>query len=142
MEIFKLIQEKKCIILLNKTDLESKITEKDLENIQSKNTVIMKISAKENVGINEFENKIKDMFFHNDIHMNDELIITNMRHKEALIDSYESLKQVIKSIDDNMPEDFYSIDLMSAYSSLGFIIGEEIGDDLVNEIFSKFCMGK
>ena len=142
LEIFKLIQEKKCIILLNKTDLESKITEKDLENIQSKNTVIMKISAKENVGINEFENKIKDMFFHNDIHMNDELIITNMRHKEALIDSYESLKQVIKSIDDNMPEDFYSIDLMSAYSSLGFIIGEEIGDDLVNEIFSKFCMGK
>ena len=142
LEIFKLIQEKKCIILLNKTDLESKITEKDLENEQSKNTVIMKISAKENVGINEFENKIKDMFFHNDIHMNDELIITNMRHKEALIDSYESLKQVIKSIDDNMPEDFYSIDLMSAYSSLGFIIGEEIGDDLVNEIFSKFCMGK
>lgn len=142
LEIFKLIQDKKCIILLNKTDLESKITEKDLESRQSKNTVIMKISAKENTGISEFENKIKDMFFHNDINLNDELIITNMRHKEALADAYESLKQVTKSIDDNMPEDFYSIDLMSAYKSLGFIIGDEIGDDLINEIFSKFCMGK
>lgn len=141
-EIFKIIQDKKCIILLNKTDLESKISEADLENLKNENTVIMKISAKENVGIDEFENKIKEMFFKNDININDELIITNMRHKEALTDSYESLKQVMKSIDDNMPEDFYSIDLMSAYTSLGFIIGEEIGDDLVNEIFSKFCMGK
>ena len=82
------------------------------------------------------------MFFNGDINLNDELIITNMRHKEKLIDAYESLKQVKKSLEDRMPEDFYSIDLMSAYSSLGAIIGEEVEDDLVNEIFSKFCMGK
>ena len=65
-----------------------------------------------------------------------------MRHKEALLRTLESLKQVKKSIENHMPEDFYSIDLMSAYTSLGSIIGEEVSDDLVNEIFSKFCMGK
>ena len=65
-----------------------------------------------------------------------------MRHKEALQDSYNSLEMVKRSIEDDMPEDFYSIDLMSAYASLGTIIGEEVGEDLVNEIFSKFCMGK
>lgn len=65
-----------------------------------------------------------------------------MRHKEAVQNAYDSLKMVQRSLEDEMPEDFYSIDLMSAYTSLGYIIGEEVGDDLVNEIFSKFCMGK
>lgn len=70
------------------------------------------------------------------------IMITNLRHKEALKESLDSLVQVSKSILNNMPEDFYSIDLMSAYKSLGKIIGEEVEEDLVNEIFSKFCMGK
>ena len=74
--------------------------------------------------------------------VNDEIYITNGRHKEALIEAYESMKLVLKSLADDMPEDFYSVDLMSAYASLGRIIGEEVEDDLVNEIFSKFCMGK
>ena len=65
-----------------------------------------------------------------------------MRHKEAIRDTLYSIVQVKKSLELEMPEDFYSIDLMSAYASLGSIIGEEVGDDLVNEIFSKFCMGK
>ena len=65
-----------------------------------------------------------------------------MRHKEALEQALESLTMVKKSLEDKMPEDFYSIDLMNAYEQLGFIIGEEVDDDLVNEIFSKFCMGK
>ncbi len=82
------------------------------------------------------------MFFHNEISYNDEVYITNLRHKEAIEDAYESIGQVAKSINDQMPEDFYSIDLMNAYASLGTIIGEEVGEDLVNEIFSKFCMGK
>ena len=73
---------------------------------------------------------------------NDEIYITNLRHKEALMETYDSLTMVEKSISEEMPEDFLSIDLMSAYSSLGFIIGEEVEDDLVTEIFSKFCMGK
>ena len=70
------------------------------------------------------------------------IYITNQRHKEALVEAYDSLKMVQKSLEDEMPEDFYSIDLMSAYAALGRIIGEEVGEDLVNEIFSKFCMGK
>ena len=65
-----------------------------------------------------------------------------MRHKEAIRDTLDSILQVKKSLELDMPEDFYSIDLMSAYASLGRIIGEEVGEDLVNEIFSKFCMGK
>ena len=89
-----------------------------------------------------FEKQIKEMFFHGEISFNDEVYITNLRHKEALIDAKKSLMMVKQSIEDEMPEDFLSIDLMSAYASLGTIIGEEVGEDLVNEIFSKFCMGK
>ena len=82
------------------------------------------------------------MFFHGEISFQEDVVITNMRHKEAIRDAYESMLQVRTSLENHMPEDFYSIDLMSAYASLGTIIGEEVGEDLVNEIFSKFCMGK
>ena len=82
------------------------------------------------------------MFFDGQIRTNDEVYITNMRHKEAILNAAESMEMVKKSLEDQMPEDFYSIDLMSAYASLGTITGEEVGEDLVNEIFSKFCMGK
>lgn len=146
-EIINIIGNKKCIALLNKTDLNQKVTEDDLKNILEKNSVttdvqIIKTSTKENIGIDDFEETIKIMFFSGEIKTDTEVCITNMRHKEALMDAYNSLLQVKKSLEDEMPEDFYSIDLMSAYSSLGFIIGEEVDDDLVNEIFSKFCMGK
>ena len=90
----------------------------------------------------QFEEMVKNMFFHGEISYNDEIFITNMRHKEAIMDAYDSMLQVEESLMNDMPEDFYSIDLMSAYSSLGSIIGEEVEEDLVNEIFSKFCMGK
>jgi len=153
-EIIELIKDKNTIILLNKTDLDSVITEEylcnRLDNVTEKskkpdlhgNYKIIKTSIKENIGIDIFENTIRDMFFHNELKFNDEIFITNMRHKEALQDAYNSLMMVKKSLEDNMPEDFYSIDLMNAYASLGMIIGEEVGEDLVNEIFSKFCMGK
>ena len=88
------------------------------------------------------EHTVKEMFFKGDISFNDEIFITSLRHKEALSDAYNALKMVLRSLEDEMPEDFYSIDLMSAYASLGLIIGEEVGEDLVNEIFAKFCMGK
>lgn len=141
-EILELIQDKKCIVLLNKTDLEAKVSEKNLRDKIKEDTVIIKTSTRENIGIDEFENTIKEMFFKGNISENDEVMITNMRHKEALLETFESLQQVKRSLLDDMPEDFYSIDLMSAYASLGTIIGEEVGEDLVNEIFSKFCMGK
>ena len=89
-----------------------------------------------------FEDAIKEMFFGGEIAVNDEIYITSERHKEALLEAYESMDFVLRSLADDMPEDFYSIDLMSAYASLGRILGEEVGEDLVNEIFSKFCMGK
>lgn len=142
LEILNLIQDKKCIILLNKTDLQTRITEDDLRDKVRKDIAVIRTSTRENTGIDEFENKMKEMFFQGDIDLNHELVITNIRHKECLINACESLKQVRKSIEDDMPEDFYSIDLMSAYASLGIIIGEEVEEDLVNEIFSKFCMGK
>ena len=141
-EIIDMIQDKKCIVLFNKTDLKPQITEKDLQDKLNRETIIIKTSTKENTGIDEFEEAVRNMFFRGDIDLNDEIVITNMRHKEKLLAVYESLKQVKRSLEDQMPEDFYSIDLMSAYSSLGAIIGEEVEDDLVNEIFSKFCMGK
>ncbi len=147
-EIIPLLENKRAIILLNKTDLFSVVDEEKLnclmeEILPSHEEVVMiRTSTKEHMGIDSFENTIRDMFFRGQLKNNNEVIITNMRHKEALQDAYDSLTMVKRSIEDGMPEDFYSIDLMSAYSSLGMIIGEEVGEDLVNEIFSKFCMGK
>ena len=141
-EILELIQDKKCIILLNKTDLESVVTAEDLKSRVEGDVSIIKTSTRDNTGIDEFEKEIKRMFFGGQIRNNEEIIITNLRHKEALMNAHESLLQVKKSIENNMPEDFYSIDLMNAYSSLGFIIGEEVEEDLINKIFSEFCMGK
>lgn len=140
--IFEMIHEKKSVILLNKTDLPSVIKEDDLLKMTGKDSVMIRTSTKDATGIDLFENTVKDMFFTGKINPDQEVVITNMRHKEALLRTLESLKQVKKSIENHMPEDFYSIDLMSAYTSLGSIIGEEVSDDLVNEIFSKFCMGK
>lgn len=141
-EIIQMISDKKCIILLNKSDLEGVITEDILKEKLQKDFVIIKTSTKENTGIEQFEQTLKDMFFQGKIKINDELYITNMRHKAAIMDALQSMKMVKQSLIDEMPEDFYSIDLMSAYAALGTIIGEEVGEDLVNEIFSKFCMGK
>ena len=141
-DIIDLIQEKNCIVLFNKSDLEAVISVDELKERLNDNTVIIKTSTKENTGIEDFENALKDMFFKGDISFNDELMITNIRHKEALQEAFDSLKEVSKSLEMDMPEDFYSIDLMNAYACLGRIIGEEIEDDLVEEIFSKFCMGK
>mgnify|MGYP002511181035 CR=1 FL=1 len=140
-EIMELIADKKVIVLLNKTDLEQVVSEEDITGKMTQVSVI-RTSTKENTGIDEFERTVRQLFFGGEIAVNDEIYITNQRHKEALAEACESMELVLDSIADQMPEDFYSIDLMSAYASLGRIIGEEVGDDLVNEIFSKFCMGK
>ena len=103
---------------------------------------IISISAKERIGIRELENTIKDMFFQGEVTFNDEVYTINVRQKTSLQITLKHLQQVIQTIKDGMPEDFYSIDLMGAYEELGKIIGESVEDDLVDEIFSKFCMGK
>ena len=140
MEIIQMIQDKKAVILLNKSDLATVVSKDMLKSYIEK--PMIEISAKEESGIKELEQTLKDMFFHGDISFNDEVYITNIRHKAAIQDAYDSLEKVNMSIENNMPEDFYSIDLLDAYESLGSITGETIGEDFVNEIFSKFCMGK
>ena len=139
-EIIEMIRDKKAVILLNKSDLSTVVDKKALETLITK--PMIDISAKEETGIHELESTLKEMFYHGDISFNDEVYITNIRHKTALADALSSLKKVEESIENQMPEDFFTIDLMDAYESLGSITGETIGEDLVNEIFSKFCMGK
>ena len=138
--IIEMIRDKKAIILLNKSDLTTVVTKDMIKSHIDKSMI--EISAKEESGIQELEETLKNMFFDGEISFNDEVYITNIRHKTALAEAFESLKKVIFSIENDMPEDFYSIDLLDAYESLGSITGETIGEDLVNEIFSKFCMGK
>lgn len=138
--IMELIAGKKCIVLLNKSDLETKVTEQEIAD--RLDAVILSASAKEGDGIEELETAITNLFFSGQILQSEEVYITNIRHKDALIQARESLKLVEESIRSGMPEDFYSIDLMNAYVELGNIIGESVGENLVNEIFQKFCMGK
>ena len=139
-DIMNMIRDKKSIILLNKSDLDTVVSKNIIKNYIDK--PMIEISAKEERGIEQLEELLKDMFFDGKISFNDEVYITNIRHKTALTEAFESLKKVLFSIENDMPEDFYSIDLLDAYESLGSITGETIGEDLVNEIFSKFCMGK
>ena len=139
-EIMEMLKDRQTIILLNKSDLKPLTTSYDIVKYVDKKMI--QISAKEQLGIDELENTIKEMFFQGEVSFNDEVYITNIRHKNSLQESLKSLHLVLKSIEDEMPEDFYSIDLMNAYEELGTIIGEAVEDDLVNEIFSKFCTGK
>lgn len=138
-EIRELIRNKKSIALLNKQDLESRVHLSDFEN---EFTAVVPVSAKENTGMEELENCLKELFLTEDFSGEENVMLTNIRHMDALEESIESMHLVMKSIEDGMPEDFFSIDLMNCYEALGRIIGESVGEDLVNEIFSRFCMGK
>ena len=137
--IREMITEKKCIVLLNKSDLTVQVTP---ESFQDMGAEVISVSATEGEGIQDLAHAIREMFFHGDVSYNDEVIITNLRHKNALAEALGSLELVSDSIRSGMPEDFYSVDLLNAYESLGLIIGEAIADDLADEIFAKFCMGK
>ena len=148
-QIFEMIRKKKAIILLNKSDLDMIVKEDDVKDVyfarnlaKTEMVPVIEISAKNEYGIDKLEQTLKEMFYKGDISFNSEVYITNVRHKTALNEALESMKKVVESIDNMMPEDFYSIDLMDAYESLGSITGDTIGEDLVNEIFNKFCMGK
>lgn len=138
--IIEMIRDRKAIILLNKSDLETVVDKKELE--ERTGHMVIVASAKAETGIRDFKEAVKSMFYEGKIDFNDQIYITNVRHKTALKESYDSLMMVKKSIEDGMPEDFYSIDLMNAYEKLGSIIGEAVEEDLVNEIFAKFCTGK
>ena len=139
-EIIKLINDKQAIILVNKSDMDTVINIDELKKDSNRDVILF--SAKNGEGMDQLKEEIRNMFYSGKVTYNDQVYITNARHKEALENALESLKQVKNSVDAGMPEDFYSIDLMDAYTDLGLIIGESVEDDLVNEIFSKFCMGK
>lgn len=139
-DLLSYLKDKKAIVILNKTDLEQKIQIKDVEEIT--NLPVIAISAKENTGIDLLEKQVHHLFIAGEITYNDQVYVTNVRHKSLIAEAISSLNLVLKSIEDQMPEDFYSVDLMNAYKQLGLIIGESVEDDLVEEIFSKFCMGK
>ncbi len=147
-KILSFIEKKHAIVLLNKSDLGTKVSEEEFRNFlrdvlpERKDIPIIRTSFTEEQGLEAFEETVREMFFQGEISGNNEILITNMRHREALQNAFESLCLVKKSIEDGMEEDFYSIDLMGAYTEFGKIIGEEVGDDVVEEIFSKFCMGK
>jgi tRNA modification GTPase len=140
MQIIELLNNRRVILLVNKIDVEQVV---DKSGITSRiHAPMIEISAKTGEGMDAFREELTAMFFHGNLSMNDQVYITNLRHKQALIEADNSLKQVLESIEQNMPEDFLTIDLMAAYEQLGYILGEELEDDLANEIFGKFCMGK
>ncbi len=139
-DIFRMIKDKKAILLLNKSDLEQRITVEQIKQLTFH--PVINVSVKENIGLSELEKTIKDLFFGGELSFQEDIYITNERHREALISARESLMLVQQSLDAGMPEDFYSIDLMNAYEVLGKIIGENVEEDLVNMIFKEFCMGK
>ena len=139
-QIIKILKNKKVIILLNKIDLESVTVEESIKSFIDK--PVVPISAKNNIGIDELSRVLKEMFYKGDVSFNDEVYLTNVRHKTAISEALKSLEMVKLSIQNQMPEDFFTIDLMNAYESLGSIIGESVGEELVNEIFNKFCTGK
>lgn len=138
--IIEQIKNRNVIVLLNKSDLPATVTQEEITALLDKPA--LSVSAKFKDGIEDLADLIEEMFLHGKIDPNHEIYITNIRHKNALTEAKKSLLLVKQSALDGMPEDFYSIDLMNAYELLGSIVGEAVEDDLVNEIFSKFCMGK
>ena len=140
-KIMQLLKNKKSIILLNKSDLSSVIQPKDLK-AAGVDAPVLWISAANEDGLDALEQTIRDMFEQGMIAGNDEVVITNARQKTCLLNACESLRLAEEGIENGMPEDMLTIDMMDAYTSLGEVIGEEIEEDLVNRIFAKFCMGK
>ena len=145
IQIAELVRDKRKIILVNKSDLlqENHFFREDiLRGFMGEEDAVVSISAKYREGMDNFITVLKNMFFHGKIDVNHDVIITNERHKKLLSQAYESLVCTRNSIELGLPEDFFTIDLMNAYESLGLIIGEAVEEDLVNEIFSRFCTGK
>ena len=144
LEIIPLLNPFKTVILFNKSDLTPVVTKEMVEE-HFKDGIFpqcLMIAAGKKEGLEQFSSFIKEKFFAGEISFDEEIMISNMRQKDLLEQTLIHMELVKRSLEDDMPEDFYSIDLMAAYASLGEMIGEEVGEDLVNEIFSKFCMGK
>lgn len=139
-EIMEMLKGRRAIVLLNKSDLKPVVT---IEQVRERlDDQILSFSTKRREGMEELGKTLKDMFFSGELEYHDEIYAINFRQKEQFGKFKENLISLNRSIDDHMPEDFYSIDMMSAYEALGIVIGEAVEDDLVEEIFREFCMGK
>lgn len=139
-EILELIREKKGLILLNKSDLPAQVRKEDMEKYSNK--IVLELSARKGTGISELREVIEELFYNGKIDFNDEIYLSNMRQKEAVQRAVKALLLVKEGLAQGMPEDFLTIDMMSAYECLGEVIGESLRDDLADTIFEKFCMGK
>ena len=141
IEILKLIENKKSIILLNKNDLNSVISEND-EQLKKASKNILKISALNKTGIDELYEKISELFNLNEINLDNDILITNVRHKNIISKSLENVKKANGALNMNMPIDIITIYIKEILEDLGEITGEVVTEDIINEIFSKFCLGK
>ncbi len=141
LEILKLIKDKKVIILLNKTDLPQKIDQND-EKLRDITKNIIKISALNKKGIEDLYTKISEMFNLNEINLNDDILITNIRHKKIISNALENVNKAKDALKINMPIDIITIYIKDILEDLGQITGEVVSEDIINEIFSKFCLGK
>ena len=138
-KIIDLVKEKNAIILLNKIDLDEKI---DISKLEKLNKKIIRISIKNGEGIEKFYNYISEMFKLKDIANDGETIVSNMRHKNSILNARKNLEEARKTIYNNMPIDIISTNLKEILEELGKITGETVTEDVINEIFSKFCLGK
>lgn len=141
-EILQRIAGRRVIVLLNKSDLKEETSAEELRAHLDPDQEVIPVSMVDGTGLQQFRDRVKDMFFHGDLSFNDEVYLTNARQKNTLTLAWESIGQVLQSMENQMPEDFLTIDMMDAYQELGKMIGEAVEDDLVDEIFSEFCMGK
>ena len=140
-EILNIIKNKKSIILLNKADLNSVLTENDAKFKEITENVI-KISALNGVGLEKLYNLISKMFSLEEINVDNDVIVTNLRHKNLISKAIENVKKAKNTVQENMPIDIIAIFIKDILEDLGNITGEVVTDDIINEIFSKFCLGK
>lgn len=141
IDILEKLENKKTIVLLNKTDLDQNIEEDKLNEYVSSDNII-KISALQNKGIEELHEKIESMVYKGSVKNTSSVVITNSRHRDALLRAYESINDAIKAIDQNLPYDFIEVDFKNIWDYLGYINGDTIKEDLLDTIFSNFCIGK
>ena len=138
--IFRFLEGRTVIPIANKSDLKEELSVSWIREKMGQEPICL--SAKEGEGLTELSEQIQTLFFTEKINASEDIIITNVRHQTLLLEAKEALTEVLRSIENGMPEDFYTIDMMHAYEALGQILGESVSEDLINEIFSKFCMGK
>ena len=138
-EIINIIQNKRAIIIINKTDLPTEIEEKELLKLNKK---IIKISVKENKGIEEIYNEIDSIYNKNNDIIDNEIVVTNIRHKTLIIEAEKNIKEAIDVVEKNMPIDIIASYIKECLEKLGEITGDSVSENIINEIFSKFCLGK